>query len=220
MKVEKYLPKSSQEKISNAVTEAEKKIHAEIVPVFMTSSDDYTEAKLRGAILGATLTSIAIIVYDHLMGWYQLFLLENDWLFVSTIALGGVLGYLLFSYVTPLKRLLVSRQKMNQASYAMAERVFGEYKLFETKSRNGILIFISLFEHKVEILPDIGISKVVQKDEWTKVIDGMKPSLRAKNFDQAFIDSISKVTEILDTYKIHRDGTAQNELPDHLRENK
>lgn len=220
MKVERYLPKSSQDKISKAVTEAESKIHAEIVPVFMTSSEEYTEAKLRGAILGAAITSLAILVYDHLMDWYQHFLLENDWMFVATIAMGGFIGYLLFSYVNPLKRLLVSKQKMQQSSTAMAERVFGEYKLFETKSRNGILIFISLFEHKVEILPDIGISKVVQKDEWTKVIAEMKPSLKAKKFDQAFVDSIQKVTEILEAYNIHRNGDSTNELPDHLRENK
>lgn len=219
MNIEKYLPKSSQQKISEAVSDAESKIHAEIVPVFMTSSDDYTEAKLRGAILGATLTSLSILLYDHLMGWYQLFLLQNDWLFVSTIALGGILGYFLFGYIPILKKLLVSKQKMQQTSNAMAERVFGEYKLFETKERNGILIFISLFEHKIEILPDKGIKDKIAKDEWQKVIEEMKPSLRAKQFDEAFLSSIAKITQILETYKITRNGDITNELPDHLREN-
>jgi uncharacterized membrane protein len=57
MKVDNYLPKTSQDKITQAVTEAEKRINAEIVPVFMVSSDDYTEAKLRGALVGAALTN-------------------------------------------------------------------------------------------------------------------------------------------------------------------
>lgn len=219
MKVENYLPKAAQEKISSAVTEAEKKVNAEIVPVFMVSSDDYTEAKLRGAILGASVTAIGIIIYDHLMGWYQLFLLQNDWLFVSSIAMGGLLGYFLFGYINPLKKLLVSKQKLQQQSTAMAERVFGEYKLFETQSRTGILIFISLFEHKIEIVPDKGLKEKIAQDEWLKVIEEMKPALRSKNFDEAFLQSIKKITEILLTYKMVRTGESNNELPDHLREN-
>jgi putative membrane protein len=219
MKVENYLPKTAQEKISAAVTDAEKKINAEIVPVFMVSSDDYTEAKLRGAILGATITAAVILIYDHLMDWYQLFLLQNDWLFVSSIASGGLFGYFLFGYLSPLKKLLVSKQQLKQRSAAMAERVFGEYKLFETKSRTGILIFISLFEHNIQIVPDKGLKEKIADDEWQKVIEQMKPALRSKKFDEAFIQSISKITEIMLTYKMERTGDATNELPDHLREN-
>jgi putative membrane protein len=219
MKVENYLPKTSQEKIAQAVAEAEKKVNAEIVPVFMVNSDDYTEAKLRGALLGATVTSLGILLYDHLMGWYQLFLLKNDWLFVSAIAVGGLLGYLLFGYVSPLKKLLLSKQRMQQRSSAMAERVFGEYKLFETKGRTGILVFISLFEHKIEIVPDKGLKEKIAADEWQKVIEEMKPALRSKKFDEAFLQSISKITAILLTYKMERTGESGNELPDHLREN-
>jgi putative membrane protein len=219
MKVENYLPKTAQEKITAAVTEAEKKINAEIVPVFMVSSDDYTEAKLRGTLLGATITAAFILIYDHLMGWYQLFLLQNDWLFVSGIACGGLLGYFLFGYLSPLKKLLVTKQQLKQRSAAMAERVFGEYKLFETKSRTGILIFISLFEHNIQIVPDKGLKEKIADDEWQKVIEQMKPSLRNKKFDEAFIQSISKITEIMLTYKMERIGDATNELPDHLREN-
>lgn len=219
MKVETYLPKASQEKISNAITEAEKKVNAEIVPVFMTSSDNYKEAGLRGALLGAAITALGILVYDHLMGWYQLFLLQNDWLFVGSIAIGGSLGYVLFGLVSPLKKLMITKQQMQQRSLAMAERVFGEYKLVETKSRTGILIFISLFEHKIEIIPDNGLKEKIAEDEWKKVIEEMKPALKQKAFDEAFLSSISKITEILLAYKMVRIGDAPNELPDHLREN-
>jgi putative membrane protein len=219
MKVENYLPKSSQDKITMAVAEAEKKVSAEIVPVFMISSDDYVEAKLRGALSFAAITALTILVYDHLMGWYQLFLLNNDWLFVMAIAFGGLLGYVLFGYISPLKRWMVSKQKLDQRSLAMAERVFGEYKLVETRQRNGVLIFISLFEHKIEIIPDKGLKEKISADEWKKVIDEMKPSLRSKKFDEAFIQAISKITEVLINNKLTRTGDASNELPDHLREN-
>lgn len=219
MKVENYLPKLAQDKITAAVAEAEKKVNVEIVPVFMLSSDDYVEAKLRGALVMAAFTAICILVYDHLMGWYQLFLLNNDWLFVITIALGGMLGYFLFGLVSPLKKWMISKTRMQQRSSAMAERVFGEYKLFETKHRNGVLIFVSLFEHKIEIVPDKGLKERIADDEWKKVIEEMKPSLRTKKFDEAFVLSISKITEVMLTNKMGRDGDAPNELPDHLREN-
>jgi putative membrane protein len=219
MKVENYLPKSSQEKITAAVKEAEKKVNAEIVPVFMISSDPYVEAKLRGAIMMAAVTAISILAYDHLMGWYQLFLLNNDWLFVMSIAAGGLIGYFLFGYVAALKKLMVSKTKKAQRSLAMAERVFGEYKLFETSQRNGILIFVSLFEHKIEIMPDKGLKEKVSVDEWNKVLEEMKPSLRSKNFEQAFVLSITKITEVLLTNNLNRNGDSNNELPDHVREN-
>lgn len=219
MKVENYLPKASQEKISNAVTETEKKVNAEIVPVFMVSSDNYSEAGLRGALFMASLTALSILIYDHLMGWYQLFLLQNDWLFVSSIALGGLLGYTLFAMIPGLKRMMISKQKMKERSISMAERVFGEYKLFETKSRTGILIFISLFEHQIDIMPDKGLKEKIGEDEWQKVIAEMRPALKRKEFDEAFLSSIKKIEEILLTNKMERTGDAPNELPDHLREN-
>ena len=219
MKVENYLPKTAQEKITNAVTEAEKKVNAEIVPVFMVSSDNYSEAGVRGAIIGALFTGLAILIYDHLMEWYQFFLLKNDWLFVSAIITGGMLGYLLFGMVPFFKKLMISKQKMQERSSAMSERVFGEYKLFETKSRTGILIFISLFEHKIEIVPDKGLKDKISADEWNKVIDEMKPALKRKAFDEAFLNSITKITEVLLAYKMERTGDSSNELPDHLREN-
>ncbi len=220
MNVEKYLPKSSQEKITTAVSEAEKKVNAEIVPVFMVSSDDYAEAKLRGAILTATLFAMGILIYDHLMGWYQFFLLKNDWLFVASIGIGGIIGYFAFGSIAALKKLMIGKEKLKQRSAAMAERVFGEYKLFETKGRTGILIFVSLFEHSIEIVPDKGLKEKITDDEWHKAINEMKPSLRAKKFDEAFVQSISKITEILLTNKMERaPGSESNELPDHLREN-
>ena len=220
MKVEKYLPKSSQEKITNAVSEAEKKINAEIVPVFMISSDDYTEAKLRGAILTSTLFALGILIYDHLMGWYQFFLLKNDWLFVASIGVAGILGYLSFGYIPVLKKLMISKQKLQQRSSAMAERVFGEYKLFETKGRTGVLIFVSLFEHSIEIVPDKGLKEKIADDEWHKAINDMKPALKARKFDEAFVQSIARITEILIRNKMERTpGSESNELPDHLREN-
>lgn len=114
---------------------------------------------------------------------------------------------------------MISKQKMQERSSAMAERVFGEYKLFETKGRTGILVFISLFEHKIEIVPDKGLKEKIADDEWKLVIDGMKPDLKRKAFSDAFISSISKITEILLTYKMQRNGDSSNELPDHLREN-
>lgn len=219
MKVENYLPKTAQEKIAGAVTEAEKKVNAEIVPVFMVSSDNYSEAGLRGALIGAAVTSLFVLIYDHLMDWYQFFILKNDWLFVSVIAIGGLLGYVLFGMVPGFKRFMISKQKMQDRSAAMSERVFGEYKLFETKSRTGILIFVSLFEHKIEIVPDKGLKEKIGADEWNKVIEEMKPALKRRAFDEAFLNSITKITEILLEYKMERNGNSSNELPDHLREN-
>jgi uncharacterized membrane protein len=78
---------------------------------------------------------------------------------------------------------------------------------------------MSLFEHKSEIVPDKGIKDKIANDEWQKVIESMKPSLKNKKFDEAFLQSISKITEILEIYKLTRNGESSNELPDHLREN-
>lgn len=219
MKVENYLPKSSQEKISASVKDAEAKVQAEIVPVFMTSSDAYTEADLRGALAGAALTTIGILLYDHLMGWYQAFVLTNDWLFTGTIALGGVIGYFATRFIPGVKKLFLSKASMDARTLAMAERVFGEYRLFETSSRTGILIFVSLFEHSIKIIPDKGLRDKIADDEWQKVVSEMKPYLRSKKFDEAFIHAISMSAGILEKYGfIRKDGTG-NELPDHLRQN-
>lgn len=219
MKIDKYLPKSAQDKITEAIGEAEKQVNAEIVPVFMTASDDYDEAPLKGALLGAGLLSMAILIYDHMMGWYQLFLLENDWLFVSTITLGAAIGYLLARFVPGIKKLFIGKDKMKERAEAMTERVFTEFRIFDTSQHNGILIYVSLFEHQIDILPDKGFKDKIPHDEWEKVINEMKPSLKRREFDEAFIHSVKKITEILLQHGMKREGDAPNELPDNPRQN-
>ena len=46
--------------------------------------------------------------------------------------------------------------------------------------RNGILLLVSLFERKVEILADVGLHARVDAADWRTVIDAMTPLLRER----------------------------------------
>lgn len=219
MNVKQYLPESAQENINKAVSESEKKINAEIVPVFMVNSNNYEEAPLKGAVISMVVTGLAILTYDHIRDWYESIFLQHDWLFLLAIMIGGIIGYVVVSLVPIFKFIFSSEAKRTKSSKVMAESVFAEFKLYETTQRNGILVFVSLFERRIHIIPDRLLDEAIPKDEWTKIINNMKPNLKSKQYEKAFLESIREIENLLLKYNFSGSSNRKNELPDHVRKN-
>lgn len=202
------------DRIKAAVRKAEEKISGEIVPVFVERSGFYTIANYRGGILFAAAAFIMIVIFDRYVPSLAVF----DPLFILLlVAFAGLAGGILTHMLPFLKRMLVSREHLDQATRKRAETAFVEEEVFLTRQRTGIMIFISFFEHEVMVLADKGISKVVDQREWDDMVQHIIEQVRLGRITEGMEDAILRCGEILLEKGFLKTDDDINELKDDLR---
>jgi len=202
------------DRIKAAVRKAEEKISGEIVPVFVERSGFYTIANYRGGILFAATAFIMIVIFDRYVPSLAVF----DPLFILLlVAFAGLAGGILTHMLPFLKRMLVSREHLDQATRKRAESAFIEEEVFLTRQRTGIMIFISFFEHEVMVLADKGISKVVDQREWDDMVQHIIEQVRLGRITEGIEDAILRCGEVLLEKGFVKSDDDINELKDDLR---
>ena len=93
--------------------------------------------------------------------------------------------------------------------------VFNKLKLNETKSRNGVLIYIAIKDRKFAILGDEGINQVVEANFWNDVKDLMAAKFRGGLFAEGLEAGILRCGEKLKTYFPYQNDDI-NEISDEI----
>jgi len=205
MKAEKFFTEAEQERIHQAVIGAESKNSGEIVPMIVTSSARYTEIELLGLIAGLLAGMIAERIWSDPWGSPLL----NLW----PVA-GALLGFLLCR-IPAIKRLLVSKSRVTEAMHATCLAAFTQHGLHYTKDHTGILILISLLEHRVQVLADRGINQKVAPGTWNEIIGMITAGIKSGHACDAFCKAIERCGEILATH-FPRQPDDKDELPNRL----
>jgi len=90
--------------------------------------------------------------------------------------------------------------------------VFSLLKVWDTEDNNGVLIYLLLADHKVEITADRNINKVVGHEEWQRICNIMEEHFRAKRFAEGVVKGIEEVGSLLEKhFPIGKNDN--NELP-------
>lgn len=204
-------------RLQRAVAEAEGHTSAEIVPVIIAACDDYPEARWRGVAGGiAVVLLVTAVLYQAYDGW-GLGWLHDGWAVMLGVVLGGLLGGVLAQTVPPLRRVLIGRDRMEARCHARAERAFLEEGVYKTREHTGVLIFVALFEHRVEVLADEGISARVAPEAWGDLCARLIAGVREGKLGEALAESFSRCGELLREGGFTRPDDDTNELPNHLR---
>jgi len=220
MKLKRKFTEEDLQRIKDAVREAEQRISGEIVPVIVEKSGVYTIANYKGSLLLGALVFVAMVILDRYIIEDASLTLYYDPLFLFTVVMAGAgLGALLPNLISPLKRWLVSRTYMDESCRQSAENAFLEEEIFNTRHRTGIMIFISFFEHEVIVMADRGISKVVEQQEWDKIVAELVQHIRDGKIVDGVVAGIKRCGEILLERGFQKHADDINELPDDLRIN-
>jgi putative membrane protein len=207
---------ADREHIAAAVREAESKTSGEIVPYVVGQSDSYEEAEWRcGALLGAATLAAFSIVYTYTSVWLPLNVAE---LVIAGLLMGG-LGVILPKFVPPLKRVFAGNSLMERRVAQRAAEAFVGEEVFKTRDRTGILIFLSILEHKVLVLGDSGINVKVKPDEWHDVVRRIVAGIRSGKPAEGLIDGINQCGTLLQKHGVAIRQDDADELPDSLRTN-
>jgi uncharacterized membrane protein len=97
-----------------------------------------------------------------------------------------------------------------------AAEVFETLKMYQTKERNGILIYLAVLDHKFAILGDAGINSAVPPDFWETTKDLMLEQFRAGNFAQGLIEGITNAGKQLGDHFPYDAESDKNELSDEI----
>ena len=102
----------------------------------------------------------------------------------------------------------------NQPARERAIEAFAQLKVWDTEHNNGVLIYLLLADHDVEIVADRGIDARVGDDNWEKICREMEDAFRRGQFESGVIAGIRAIGDHLrEHFPTEREG-GQNELPD------
>lgn len=200
--------------IAAAVRQAEAKTSGEIVPYVVDDSDGYPGAAWKGAAFGALLLPLlAWAVYHYGDFWGTAPLL---WM-VLPAAAGGALGYGVAAWLPALRRWLAGDEVIDLRTRRRAAAAFLEEEVWQTRERTGILLFVSLFEHRVVILADSGIHAKVEEGRWQEIAREVAGELRAGRPGAALVRGVEACGRLLAEKGVERKSDDSNELRDDLR---
>ncbi len=96
-----------------------------------------------------------------------------------------------------------------------AVTMFGKLRVWDTEHNNGVLIYLLLAEHRIEIVADRGLNRHVPRAQWHAVMETMRTAFRRGEFEAGLNDAIDAVDTLLAQHFPLRPGEANpNELPD------
>jgi putative membrane protein len=201
--------KEDKKAIEAAVKAAEKSTSGEIVPVVVKASGDYAEVSQWLALLGLLVGTGAALYLHHARPFIDLYLLFG--LQVITGIIFWQLGQIPF-----LIRVLTSQRRMGEEVHEAALAAFTRNGLHHTKGETGVLIYISLLEHRVEILADRGIHSKAGEDYWKAEVNKISAGIRAGEAANSLVAVISEIGQKLAENFPVAPGD-RNELGDDLR---
>lgn len=98
------------------------------------------------------------------------------------------------------------------ASRRRAMQVFGQLGVWDTAHNNGVLIYLLLADHVVEIVADRGIAARIEQSEWDAVCREMQGHYREGRFSEGSVAGVHGVGRLLSKHFPGRRPGA-NELP-------
>jgi uncharacterized membrane protein len=96
-----------------------------------------------------------------------------------------------------------------------AVTMFGKLRVWDTEHNNGVLIYLLLADHMIEIVADRGVARAVPQAHWQAVVEGMRQAFRQGRFEEGLAQAIDAVDAVLAQHFPLAPGQANpNELPD------
>ncbi len=75
--------------------------------------------------------------------------------------------------------------------------MFGKLRVWDTEHNNGVLIYLLLAEHAIEIVADRGLARHVPQAQWDALLAGMQSAFRAGRFEEGLAQAIDAVHALL-----------------------
>ncbi len=191
------------ETFASCVTEIEKYTSAELVIVVRARSGHYAHADyLCGAILA--LLGLVFLLFSPVV--------FNQYWVVIDVVLLFVLGAYVSSKTEAIRRLLTTRKLRASVARTGAAAMFYEAGIANTNAEMGVLVYVSLFERRLELIADRGVLQAVPSQEWNECLFALHQAGRDPELE-GMLKAIRLLGALLAAY-IPASDDNPNELPD------
>lgn len=210
-----FLTATESDAIDAQVARVESRTGVQVVTAVVGKSDSYVELPWKAFALGASLAAFGVVLAD---AW------RPEWVTASTALLHMVtiLGAaaacaLLAVFAPPFGRLFLRATRRETEVRQHAQSLFLTQELFRTRRRASVLVLVSLFERRIEILPDAGLHDCVGEADWRAVVTRMTPRLREARPFHALQEGLAALEALLLAKGFgapESDAAKDNALPD------
>jgi putative membrane protein len=202
-----FLSDEDRRRIADAIAAAERRTSGELVTVVAAAAGDYRSiALLWPALAALLLPALLLTVLPGIAAWP---------LYLTQAASFVVLA--LIAHLPPVRLALVPAAVKRRRAARLAREQFFEQGLHLTRARTGVLIFVSVAEHYVEIIADQGIDALVPPGTWDRAVADFVEQVRAGRIGEGFLAAIAAVGERLAEH-FPRAAEDVDELPNRLIE--
>lgn len=102
----------------------------------------------------------------------------------------------------------------DQSSRQRAIALFAEYGVWDTQDNCGVLLYVNLAEHKVEIVVDRAIGRQIATQTWQQICQSLTQGFARGQFGASTVAALEQMNTLLAEH-FPANGTRANELPDH-----
>jgi len=192
--------------VHEAITAAERRTVGEILPVVVERSDPHPGANWLAAVAVALIGSALLAAR---LPWSHPALI-----LLSQITLGAV-GFGLARLLPGFKRMFIFEDRATAVAQEQAFQEFYANGLHRTEAATGVLLFVSLLEHRVVVLADEGIDAKSDAEFWADTDQRILEGIRRGSLRDGLIAGIERAGERLAEQFPWEDGD-RNEIPDRL----
>ncbi len=116
----------------------------------------------------------------------------------------------------------VGRERsLQQVIHERALMMFAKLGVWDTADNNGVLMYVLLAEHAIEIVADRGLAAHISSAQWAELVAHMGDAFRANSYENGLTRALDEVSLELERYfpRSSVDGSLNsgqhpNELPD------
>jgi putative membrane protein len=219
------LSPQDHEQVAQAIREAEKRTDGEIAVVVAPESDAYADVVLHWALLLALLPLALFASFPGLLLWAAS-LVHEPWgaeapplrLMLSIVLLKVVGAFLVgrFLFAVPaIKLALTPYATKARRVRRRAIMLFRTSTERRTASRTGVLLYLSIAEHRAEIVADESIQSKISGEEWGEAMVALLDGLKAGRPGDGISAAVGRIGDVLAAHFPYTGGDP-NELPDRL----
>jgi putative membrane protein len=206
-----FLSEAEARAIDARIQQFETRTGAQVVTAVLGKCDSYPELVWKAFAMAAVLCAFAVAIVDtYWPAWVGTYAALSN---VAPVLLAGAASALAAVFVPDYARLFLRATRRDAEVRQRAHVLFLDRGLTATKARNGVLLLVSLFERKVEIVSDLAYQGRVERSDWDGVIAAMTPSLASGKPAQALLAGLDTLETMLRN-RGYNAGGGTNELPD------
>lgn len=97
-----------------------------------------------------------------------------------------------------------------------AVTMFGKLRVWDTEHNNGVLVYVLLAEHAIEIVADRGLRRHVDDSHWQAVVAHMASAFREERYEDGLTQALEETSAVLVAHFARTEASPDqpNELPD------